>query len=240
MRNFWSRIFSYFIVVNIFFSCNDIPTNQTDGQLSQGDNEDIEEVIEEIKGIKIGNQTWSVYNLNVDNFRNGKEIKEAKSADEWERFNGSETPAWCYYEDDMKNGNKYGKLYNYWAVHNRQNLAPEGWHIPTFEEWEILINYCGGFTEAGLKMKTSMGWHEGLNNVLGNGNNTSGFNALPAGICFSNRQFKEMGYETKWWTSSEDGKYPIYIILTNNNNEVKVSKTYFGAVGGLSIRCVKD
>ncbi|MFM7684026.1 MAG: FISUMP domain-containing protein [Bacteroidota bacterium] len=49
------------------------------------------------------------------------------------------TPAWCYYNYDPKNGTKYGKLYNWFAVNNSRGLAPKGWHIATNDEWSEFI-----------------------------------------------------------------------------------------------------
>jgi uncharacterized protein (TIGR02145 family) len=54
------------------------------------------------------------------------------------------TGAWCYYENDAKNGVKYGKLYNWYAVNDARGLAPAGWHVPTDYEWEVLSTFLGG------------------------------------------------------------------------------------------------
>lgn len=62
--------------------------------------------------VTIGNQVWMAENLNVDKFRNGDPIPEAKSNEEWEAAGVNKQPAWCYYDNDSANGAKYGKLYN--------------------------------------------------------------------------------------------------------------------------------
>lgn len=87
-----------------------------------------------IKSIKIGNQTWMTENLNVDNFQNGDIIPEAKTTEEWEQAGKRQQPVWCYYDYDINNGKKYGKLYNWYAVNDPRGLAPKGWHIPSDEE----------------------------------------------------------------------------------------------------------
>jgi hypothetical protein len=51
-------------------------------------------------------------NLNVSKFRNGDEIKQAQSNEEWIQADKNEEPAWCYYNNDEENGKTYGKLYN--------------------------------------------------------------------------------------------------------------------------------
>ena len=73
-------------------------------------------------------------NLNVDKFRNGDIIPEAKTNAEWSDANTNKTPAWCYYDNDPTNGEKHGKLYNWYAVNDSRGLAPTGYKIPTIKE----------------------------------------------------------------------------------------------------------
>ena len=110
------------------------------------------------KSVKIGNQTWMAENLNVSTFRNGDPIPEAKTDEEWKRAGENQQPAWCYYENDPKNGQKYGKLYNWYAVNDPRGLAPEGWHVSTNIEWKNLADFQGGRWDAGKKMKSTSGW----------------------------------------------------------------------------------
>jgi len=110
------------------------------------------------KTVTIGTQVWMKENLNVSTFRNGDPISEAKTAEEWKAAGEAKQPAWCYYDNDPKNGAKYGKLYNWYAVNDPRGLAPVGWHVPTSDEWEILIDYLGGYQEAVVKIKSKIGW----------------------------------------------------------------------------------
>ena len=110
--------------------------------------------------VKIGNQVWMIKNLDVDTFRDGDAILEVKTEDEWRRAGEEGKPAWCYYENDPGNGEKYGKLYNWYAVVDKRGLAPEGWHVPSDEEWTVLIDYLGGEAAAGTKMKSKRFWGE--------------------------------------------------------------------------------
>jgi uncharacterized protein (TIGR02145 family) len=91
------------------------------------------------KEVTIGKQVWMSNNLNVDKFRNGDPIPEAKTNEEWEKAGNEGKPAWCYYENDPSNGEKYGKLYNWYAVNDPRGLAPEGWKIPTFNNFTDLF-----------------------------------------------------------------------------------------------------
>jgi len=101
----------------------------------------------------IGTQVWATKNLDVSTFRNGDPIPQAKSDAEWVAAGENYQPAWCYYDNDPKNGTKYGKLYNWFAVRDARGLAPAGWHVPTDEEWTELSTFLGGEDVAGEKMK---------------------------------------------------------------------------------------
>jgi uncharacterized protein (TIGR02145 family) len=94
--------------------------------------------------IKIGTQTWASRNLDIITFNNGDSITEAKTDEEWERAGEQQKPAWYYYNNDPENGKKYGKLYNWYAMHDPRGLAPKGMHIPADEEWQTLSSYLGG------------------------------------------------------------------------------------------------
>jgi uncharacterized protein (TIGR02145 family) len=145
---------------------------------------------------KIGNQVWTNENLNVEHFRNGDLIPESKTATEWEAAGNAKKPAWCYYDNDPKNGKKYGKLYNWYAVNDTRGLAPDGWHVPTDLEWPLLEFNLGD--DAGKKMKSSSGW-----NHNGNGTNSSGFAGLPGGCRFYDGSFGNVGSIGCWWSASE-------------------------------------
>jgi hypothetical protein len=97
-------------------------------------------------------------NLDVDKFRNGDPIPEAKTDEEWYQATNNKEPVWCYYNNDPANGEKYGKLYNWFAVNDPRGLAPTGYHVPSDAEWTTLTNYLGGESVAGTKMKSTSGF----------------------------------------------------------------------------------
>ena len=100
--------------------------------------------LNQAQSVTIGKQVWMTKNLDVGTFRNGYPIPEAKTNEEWVNAGLNKQPAWCYYQNDPTNGEKYGKLYNWYAVNDSRGLTPEGWHIPSENEWEILFRYLGG------------------------------------------------------------------------------------------------
>lgn len=188
------------------------------------------------KQIKIGKQIWMTENLNVDQFQNGDRIPQAITEEQWNAANANEKPAWCYYDDKPSNGASYGKLYNWYAINDRRGLAPDGWHVPSVEEYEQLIKSLG--KEAGKKMKSITGWNSGGSL----GNNASGFSALPGGARAVNDYSMFMGQMGFWWTSTMDGdkelKYAKLIRLDYEYDKVFImveSRNY-----GISVRCVRD
>jgi uncharacterized protein (TIGR02145 family) len=180
--------------------------------------------------VKIGNQIWMTENLNVDRFQNGDIIPEAKTAEEWKAAGNAKRATWCYYQNDQKNGEKYGKLYNWYSVNDKRGLAPVGWHVPSDAEWTILSTFLGGEDVAGIKMKSTSGWNDN-----GNGTNSSGFSGLPGGDRANNGSFYYVGSYGHWWSSSEYAevnahcfglKYS-YLRLDGSNKS-----------DGFSVRCV--
>ena len=109
--------------------------------------------------VTIGTQTWAIANLNVNNFRNGDSIPEAKTNKEWVTAGESGKPAWCYYNNDPANGKKYGKLYNWYAVNDPRGLAPAGWTLPSDADWVKLTYYLGG-QEYGRQKNEKHKWME--------------------------------------------------------------------------------
>lgn len=187
--------------------------------------------------VKIGSANWADKNLAVSQFRNGDNIPEAKTDEEWVKFGGQKKPAWCYYQNDSSNGTKYGKLYNWYAVNDKRGLAPAGWHIATDDEWQLLIDALGGDEAAGIKIKNTTGWK---NN--GNGNNSSGFNGLAAGARNCDGSFAEIGNAAFWWTfwvtKARMPFSPTFRFLTYDDNTVGRDNSNQG--NGYTVRCIKE
>ena len=185
--------------------------------------------------VKIGTQVWMTKNLDVTKFRNGDVIPEAKSAGEWKAYADAGEAAWCYYDNDPKNGEKYGKLYNWYAVNDPRGLEPKGWHIPSDDEWTVLTDYLGGEEKAGAKMKSKTGWAEGVN-----GTNSSGFSGLPGGGRSLDGTFGPIGGLGFWWSSTEVGTgFAWFRYLFYASGSV-YRKGSFSKGSGFSVRCLRD
>lgn len=189
--------------------------------------------------IGIGKQIWATKNLDVTSFRNGDPILEANSISAWVKAASEKEPAWCYYNFDQENGKKYGKIYNWYAVNYLWKLAPEGWHIPSSEEWQTLFTFHGGKQNSGSLMKTMYGWKNRKNGKWGNGGYQGGFNGLPGGGTFNDGSsfgIEEIG---GWWSSTEFDEYNANcILLANTEDGATIEKS--GKSNGMSIRCIKD
>lgn len=185
-----------------------------------------------------GLQVWTVPNLNVSHFRNGDTIPEARSEAEWLKAAEAGEPAWCYQDNDPANGNRYGKLYNWYAVNDPRGLAPEGWHIPANADWSTLVKNLNGVDMAGSGLKsTSTEWKSKR------GTNKIGFEGLPGGYRQADGKFTDLGRSCRWWSNSPPVEIQpsgqIYtVVLDDSSVALKYLKSEKGA--GYSVRCEKD
>jgi uncharacterized protein (TIGR02145 family) len=174
----------------------------------------------------IGDQVWMAKNLDVVTFNNGDLIPEAKTEKEWKKAADAGTPAWCYYDGYESNGNKYGKMYNWYAITDSRGLAPKGWKIPQKADWEKLINKYQNNT-ALLYSVLIQGGLTGLNVLLGG-------RRLPKGEF----QYFEI-YATLWCASlTDNGKYSYYLEIDKQYTKSSLRE---GAMGsGNYVRCIKE
>lgn len=187
------------------------------------------------EAIEIGSQIWMKKNLDVSTYRNGDVIPEVKDPNEWLSL---KTGAWCYYDNDVKNGKIYGKLYNWYAVNDPRGLAPIGYHIPTMKEIKFLLGYLGGSDIAGYKLKEAgTAWNPP--NIYVNNSNSSGFTALPGG-CRSGTYggFEGFGWIGKWWYVNFSNSAGFFLLMDYTSVVPTAEFTYESF--GLSLRCIKD
>ncbi len=190
---------------------------------------------------KIGDQWWMTENLKVTRYQNGDSIPIVTDNEQWPNLT---TGAYCNYNNDSTNVATYGRLYNWYAVADTRSIAPEGWHVPTLEEWQIPVNYLGGDSLTGGKMK-STGTIEGGDGLWYSPNvgatNASGFFALPGGCRCDGRSgaFNYVGYDAYFWSSAEYDSGSAWIrhlgcsrsVLRRFVNDKRL---------GFSVRCIRD
>jgi uncharacterized protein (TIGR02145 family) len=184
--------------------------------------------------VKIGNQWWMVENLRATHYRNGDLIPILSTDTEWQNTTAG---ACCNYDNTMMHVDIYGKLYNWYAVNDDRNIAPEDWHVASDIEWQTLVDFLGGSAIAGGIMKESGTAHwESPNSGA---TNASGFSALPGGLRYSYGKYFNLGTSGSWWSTTEfNVTYAWRWGLVNNSTEVLHSN--YDKRDGYSIRCVKD
>jgi len=200
--------------------------------------------------IIIGDQEWMMENLKVTHYRNGDPIPHLTNNDDW---TSTSSGAYCYYNNSSANGDTYGALYNWYAVNDSRGIAPEGWHVPTDDDWKELEMYLG-MTQAQADDTGWRGTNEGSklagnSDLWNNGaleNNaefgTSGFSSLPGGYrssYYGDGTFHHIGNDAHFWSSSEySSGYAWLRTLLYVYSEVGRYVSYKWC--GFSVRCIRS
>ena len=192
------------------------------------------------KTVKIGDQTWMAENLNFDPGQGGS--GDAKY--DWSWCRNCEVIGhlytWAAAIDSVKLANDaenpqdcgYGKSCTLPA--KVQGVCPDGWHLPNYDEWVAMLTSVGWQSNENKVLKSQSGWSGN-----GNGSDSSGFSALPAG--YYNGSFNHAGDEADFWSSFDH--YSDYAYKMKLDNNMKCDR---GCINderknvGNSVRCVKD
>ncbi len=192
-------------------------------------------------------QTWATTNLNVVTFRNGDPIRYVTNNDEWIRCHSNGVPAYCYYNNDPRNGETYGAIYNWFAMADPRGLAPEGFRVANDIDWAILYNFLkrgiNNYQDQGIsaiKLKSSHSWLEG-----GNGEDQYGMSILPGGYRMLNGSYDGIGNSVGIWSrdtityygyskSNAYSSYNIYFQANMNDMLFKKENTRTG----FYVRCI--
>jgi len=181
--------------------------------------------------IRIGDQIWMQENLRVTKFQNGISLKQLSNQSDW-----SEKETYGYYTNVEYVS--FGYVYNGYAIDGNENICPSGWHVPTESEWNTLINYLGGSSVAGGKMKESSDYYWTLPNL--GADNVSGFTALPNGYVGSDGTSHDKLQDASFMVATFDSSgNPEFATIENNYTSVSIYGTS-AKVSSASIRCIKD
>jgi uncharacterized protein (TIGR02145 family) len=205
--------------------------------------EDIDGNIYEI--IKIGDQEWMAKNLKVTRYRNGDKISNVTDNSEWASLS---TGARCVYNNDENTLSTYGFLYNWFSVVDSRGLAPEGWHVPTDEDWKELEKYLGmsqseadginwRSADVGGKLKEEGTSHWNSPNT--GATNESGFTAIPGGFRHMNGIFQFIGQGCSFWSSSKYNSNTAWSRSPYYSNSA-VYRHNYPKKRGFSVRCVRN
>jgi len=182
--------------------------------------------------VVIGDQVWAARNLEVVTFRNGDPIAEVKSELEWKRADRNKQPAWCYYQNDSRNGEQFGKLYNWYAVSDERGLAPEGWHIPNKPELSELAEHLDGHFINEILADTLVAGEPPVTNE-------DTFHGLQGGYRLANGSFLSVGQYGYWWGTT------CYLSSQSWLKKIKTGSGFnvhslFHHGDGFSVRCIRD
>jgi uncharacterized protein (TIGR02145 family) len=183
--------------------------------------------------VKIGTQVWMAENLKTSKFADGSVIPNVTANAAWTQLS---TPAWCSYDNNSSNDSIYGKLYNWVTVADSRNVCPTGWHVPADAEWTTLIDFLGGDSIAGGKMKSVTGWNAPNTGA----SNESNFSALPGGFRFDfSGVCAAIGDYGSWWSSTESSAINACYrsVSRNSPNVVRICSIN---KYGRSVRCLRD
>jgi len=195
----------------------------------------------------IGTQNWMAENLKTTTFNDGTAIALEENDTDWAN---NTTSAYCWYNNDQANcADIYGALYNCYAVETG-NLCPDGWHVPTDEEWKTLEMYLGmsqaeadndGWrgTNEGSKLAGNAGlWYDSdltSDSEFG----SSGFAAHPGGLRYEDGTFHNKTTSGSWWSTTEFGPYNVWNRMVHAG-EININRGYVDKVNGFSVRCLRD
>ena len=214
--------------------------------------------------VQIGNKCWMKENMNTTHYADGTEIPDGTGVEDGA---GQSIYANYYfnYDDNPTNSMKCGKLYTWAAAINgyesnndellyggvRKGICPDGWHVPSDEEWLELEMYVDdsitigtpftyGFRgfDAGIKLKSTLAWQDYVNTDM------FGFCAIPSGrkeFTFLTDSYYFTGFAgmTAFWTASAGGSgNGITRILRYDYNQIARASQM--ASYGQSVRCIKD
>jgi len=186
------------------------------------------------KTVRIGEQTWMAENLKTTKLADGSAIPVVSDPSAW---NELITPGLCWYNNQGDSIREiYGALYNFYAVASSK-LCPEGWHVPSGDDWQKLRDFIGDTLVAGGALKEAGTLHWVLPNT--GAVNSTGFTALPGGIRYFEGSFNSISYFTSFWSLTEyDSSKAWYLGLYYADAALTWSK--ISKKDGFSVRCLRD
>jgi len=179
--------------------------------------------------VPIGKQCWLKENLDLGTMIDGAQDQTDNGIIE----------KYCY-DNNPANCSTYGGLYQwneamaYSIAPKAKGICPEGFHIPTLEEYGTLV------TEANIDGNALKETGQGTG--YGAGTNTSGFSALLAGNRYHyDASFTGQGRATFFWMSRNGSATHAYIMfLSSENALVYYLDSWSPKISGFSIRCLAD
>lgn len=224
--------------------------------------------------VTIGFSEWTVENLRVRRYNNGDPIPTGLRDDEWENTTEG---AYAIYpheggpaQEDVEGINSdedmvsaYGKLYNWFAVEDARGLCPEGWSVPTDDDWTQLVDYL--MEKYGLHNNWGLSGIDGVGNALKScrqvnsplggscntirhprwsmhyshyGMNMVGLSLLPGGTRIPSGYFFLLGKFGYWWSADEHSTNYAWSREASKDTG-NISRYFPDKSSGLSVRCIR-
>lgn len=233
------KIIVLFVSTLFVMSCND----DTEAPI------DNPETVTDVDGnvyntVTIGNQTWTIENLKTTKYNDGTSITEYNTADDWHNgntqlayFRWANTSDLNNVHDEELSFDYYGALYNHYAIETGK-LAPEGWRIPTeqdYKDLEAFIAADGNSGNEATVLKSKTGWTDSS----GNGTDLYGFNGLPNGYIHAFGGSSATEIICTWATTTVDTTMGTRTAI-NLYDESTISYVPNAIQIGAGIRCIKE
>lgn len=173
--------------------------------------------------------------------RDGQEYKTIKLKDgkTWmaQNLNFDVGEGCLFYDNDYKNGEKYGRLYTWEAA---QKACPEGWRLPTDDEWWEMTKHYGMTRNDYDGQQINEGENGGVAAYKALIDiDSSNFDALLGGYRYSDGSFGYLGVYGGYWSSTENDSSDAWSYYFSSNSK-NLSRYYYSKSLGRSCRCLQD
>jgi uncharacterized protein (TIGR02145 family) len=220
-------VFSILIFSSILYSC----TKDDSGNIVKDADGNV------YTSVTIGTQVWMVENLKTTKYRNGDPIPNVTDLHQWANIT---TGAYTWYDNDISNKNPHGALYNWFAVNDNRHIAPEGWHVPTYDDWAKLIEFLGGNDVAGGKLKENgFDYWESPNTGATDEKGFAGLGSGSATAFGTIKVFSSLNLFCAWWSTTECDNFQANKLHLHYDASYAWLETGI-KIDGFSVRCIKD
>jgi glycerophosphoryl diester phosphodiesterase len=203
--------------------------------------------------VTIGNQVWTSSNLKVTRYRNGDPIVTGLDHSAWSSTTSGAYTIYPFADAGEANEaavkDKYGLLYNAFAVNDSRNIAPAGWRVATDNDWKELETYSGmaanvldlsdwrNTNSEGQKLKSQEGWTWDTKS----GTDKYGFYALPGGFRAASGTYGQIKNRAYFWTGSTSTKAtPSNWRRILEYNKISIHRVDISRNEGYSVRLIKE
>ena len=191
--------------------------------------------------VEIGGRCWFKQDLRTEHYRNGDSIPHGVSNSEWMAFATDHIGGWSVYEGYEYNGN----VYNWYAVNDERGLCPQGWSVPSRDEYMNLVD-----TAAAVEGYSATYLAQKVNEVLKGSDLWNGVDLLG----FQGSQTMQRAWTGQFYPDDTPSHYSwsrtFYDIETSrwfrlyhtaSNNPLSSFYNGTGQKGtGAGVRCLKD